>query len=35
MDELKSAIRDDLHFIPSLQAISSSVDEQLIRLTEE
>ena len=35
MDELKCAIRDDLHFVPSLQAISSSVDEQLVRLTEE
>lgn len=35
MDELKSAIRDELHFVPSLQTISKAVDEQLIRLTEE
>ncbi|MDE6666755.1 MAG: NERD domain-containing protein [Clostridia bacterium] len=35
MDEIKVAIRDDLHFVPSLQTISNAVDEQLIRLTEE
>lgn len=35
MDEIKCAIRDDLHFVPSLQSISKSVDDQLIRLTEE
>lgn len=35
IEEIKRAIRDDLHFVPSLQTISNAVDEQLIRLTEE
>lgn len=35
MNEIKCAIRDDLHFVPSLKTISNAVDEQLIRLTEE
>ncbi len=35
MDELRGAIRDDLHFVPSLQTVSQAVDKELIRLTEE
>lgn len=32
---IKCAVRDDLHFVPSLQATINSIDEHLIRLTDE
>lgn len=35
IEQIKSAIRDDLHFVPSLQATIDSVDEYLIQLTDE
>ena len=35
MEELKRAIRDDLHFVPCMGSIIDGVDEQLVRLTEE
>ncbi len=35
IEQIKTAIRDDLHFVPSLSCIVNSVDKQLVRLTEE
>lgn len=35
IEQIKSAIRDDLHFVPSLSCVVNSIDEQLVRLTEE
>ncbi len=35
MEQIKAVIRDDLHFVPSLGSIVNSIDEHLIRLTEE
>ncbi len=35
IEEIKTAIRDDLHFVPSLGCVVNSIDEQLVRLTEE
>ena len=35
IDQIKAAIRDDLHFVPSLSSVVNSIDEQLVRLTEE
>ncbi len=35
IEQLKKVIRDDLHFVPSMGSVVDSVDEQLIRLTEE
>lgn len=35
IEQIKRAIRDDLHFVPSLQATIDSVDEYLIQLTDE
>lgn len=33
--QIKKAIRDDLHFVPAVGSVVNSIDEQLIRLTEE
>ncbi len=33
--QIKCAIRDDLHFVPSLQATINSIDEHLVQLTDE
>lgn len=35
IERIKAAIRDDLNFVPSLSHVVNSVDEQLVRLTEE
>lgn len=35
IEQLKQAIRDDLHFVPTLGSVSDSVDKELVRLTEE
>lgn len=35
IEQIKVAIRDDLHFVPSLSCIVNSIEEQLVRLTEE
>lgn len=35
IDQIKKFIRDDLHFVPAVSSVVNSVDEQLIRLTEE
>ncbi len=35
IEQIKAAIRDDLHFVPSLSCVVNSIDEQLVRLTEE
>ena len=35
IDQIKKFIRDDLHFVPAVSSVINSVDEQLIRLTEE
>ncbi len=32
---IKCAIRDDLHFVPSLQSTINSIDEHLVQLTDE
>lgn len=35
MEEIKCFIRDDLHFVPSLRNVVDSVENELVRLTEE
>jgi len=35
IEEIKKFIRDDLHFVPTLANVINSVDEQLVRLTQE
>ena len=35
IEEIKKFIRDDLHFVPTLGSVATSIDEQLVRLTQE
>lgn len=35
IEQIKAVIRDDMHFVPSLNCVANSIEENLIRLTQE